>query len=104
MGNFACFYELSSADFSSKSTFLKNSFGNTIRVSYSLNPDQARCFVANGKALNIWHPFITERLLMGRKESNQAKNIWYSDQFLCLFSLTQESTHQITVLCLETLW
>ena len=41
MGNFACFL-LSSADFFSKSSFLKNSFRNTIRVSNSLNPDQAR--------------------------------------------------------------
>ena len=40
--HFACF--LSSAD--SKSSFSrKKSFENTIRVSKSLNPDQARCFV-----------------------------------------------------------
>ena len=38
-GYFSCF--LSSAD-CSKSTFLKNSFRNTIRVSNSLDPDQAR--------------------------------------------------------------
>ena len=31
---------LSSADFFAKSTFLKNSFRNTIRVSNSSNPDQ----------------------------------------------------------------
>ena len=36
---------LSSADFFSKSTFLKNSFRNTIRVSNSLDPDQGRHFV-----------------------------------------------------------
>ena len=37
---------LSSADFFfSKSTFSKNSFRNSIRVSNSLDPDQARCFV-----------------------------------------------------------
>ena len=36
---------LLSADFFSKSTFLKNSFRNTIRVSNSLGPDQARHFV-----------------------------------------------------------
>ena len=35
---------LSSADFS-KSTFSKNSFRNTIRVSNNLGPDQARHFV-----------------------------------------------------------
>ena len=35
---------LSSADFS-KSTFFKNYFRNTIRVSNSLDPDQARHFV-----------------------------------------------------------
>ena len=44
LGNFHAF--LSSADFfSSKSTFLKSSFSDTIRVSSSLNPDQAQHFV-----------------------------------------------------------
>ena len=33
---------LSSADFFQNQLFLKNTFGNTIRVSYSLDPDQAR--------------------------------------------------------------
>ena len=43
-GNFACF--LSFADFfSSKPTFSKNSFRNTIRGSISLDPDQARHFI-----------------------------------------------------------
>ena len=36
---------LSSADFFSKSTFMKNYFTNTIRVSNSLDPDVARRFV-----------------------------------------------------------
>ena len=36
---------LLSADFFSKSTFCKNSFRNTIRVSNFLDPDQARHFV-----------------------------------------------------------
>ena len=36
---------LSSADFFSKSSFSKNSFRNTIRVSNNLNPDQAWHFV-----------------------------------------------------------
>ena len=39
LGTFSFF--LSPADFS-KSSFLKNSFRNTIRVSNSLDPDQAR--------------------------------------------------------------
>ena len=44
MGNFACF--LSPADFfSSNSTFLKIHFRDTIRVSNSLDQDQARRFV-----------------------------------------------------------
>ena len=33
------------AFFLSKFTFSKNSFTNTIRVSNSLDPDQAKCFV-----------------------------------------------------------
>ena len=36
---------LSSAVFFSKSTFSKNSFRSTIRVSNSLDPDQSWCFV-----------------------------------------------------------
>ena len=44
LGNFSCFF-LSSADFFSKLTFSKNSFRNTFRVSYSLDPDQASRFV-----------------------------------------------------------
>ena len=42
-GNFACFFV--NTDFFSKSTFSKNSFRNTIRVSNSLDPDQAQHFV-----------------------------------------------------------
>ena len=42
LGNFACFCRLL---IFSKSTFSKISFGNTIRVSNILDPDQARCFV-----------------------------------------------------------
>ena len=44
LGNFACFFFLSSADFS-ELTFSKSSFTNTITVSNSLDPDQARHFV-----------------------------------------------------------
>ena len=36
---------LSSADFFSKSIFLKNYFWNTVQMSNKLDPDQARCFV-----------------------------------------------------------
>ena len=42
-GNFADF--LSSVDVILKLTFSKKSFRNTIRVSNSLDPDQARCFI-----------------------------------------------------------
>ena len=43
-GNFSCFFR---CQFFSNSTFLENSFRNTIslRVSNSLDLDQARCFV-----------------------------------------------------------
>ena len=39
------FHGFLSSDFFSKSTFSKNSFRNTIRVSNRLDPDQARHFV-----------------------------------------------------------
>ena len=40
LGNFACFFIV--CGFFSKLTFPKNSFRNTIRVSNSLDPDQAQ--------------------------------------------------------------
>ena len=43
LGSFHAF--LLSADFFSKSTFSKNYFKNNIRVSNSLDPDQAQHFV-----------------------------------------------------------
>ena len=43
LGNFACCFVV--CWFFSKSTFSKNSFRRTIRVSNSLDPDQARHFV-----------------------------------------------------------
>ena len=36
----------------SKSTFFKNSFRNTIRVSNGLDQDQAQCFVGSNLGLN----------------------------------------------------
>ena len=45
LGNFSCFKLLLSADFFSISTFLKISFRNTIKVTNSLDPDQAQHFV-----------------------------------------------------------
>ena len=42
LGNFACFFVFVVCWFFSKSTVLKNSFRNIIRVSNSLAPDQAR--------------------------------------------------------------
>ena len=50
LGNFSCFFVV--CWFFSKSTFLKNSFGNTIRVSNSLDPDQAPHFVGPGLGPN----------------------------------------------------
>ena len=44
--------KLSSADFFSKLTFSKNSFRNTIRVSNSFDPGQARHFVRPDLGLN----------------------------------------------------
>ena len=43
LGNFSCFFVV--CLFFSKSTFLKNSFRNTIRMANSLDPDQARHFI-----------------------------------------------------------
>ena len=43
---------MSSADFLSKSSFPKNNFRNTVRVSSSLDTDQARRFVGPDLGLN----------------------------------------------------
>ena len=45
LGNFACFFLVCGFFFFFKSTFSKKSFRNTIRVSNSLDPDQARRYV-----------------------------------------------------------
>ena len=54
----ACF--LLSTDFFSKSTSLKNSFSNTIRVSNSLDPDQARYFVGYDLGTNRLQMFLAD--------------------------------------------
>ena len=50
LGNFSCFCRL--LIFSSKSTVLKSSFRDTIRMSNSLDTDQARHFVGPDLAPN----------------------------------------------------
>ena len=50
VGNFLCFF--SSANFFQNQIFFKKSFRNTIRVSKSLDPDQARHFVMPDLGLN----------------------------------------------------
>ena len=49
--NFAC--SLPSSDIFSRSTVSKNSFRDTIRVSKSLDPEQARCIVGPDLGPNI---------------------------------------------------
>ena len=46
LGNIACFLTPADYMYFSKSSVLKNSFRNAIRVSNSLDPDQARHYVA----------------------------------------------------------
>ena len=50
LGNFACSFVI--CGFFFKSIVLKKSFRNTFRVSNSLDPDQARCFVKPDLAPN----------------------------------------------------
>ena len=61
LGNFSCFFVI--CWFFSKSTFLKNSFRNTIRVSNSLDPDQARHFVGPDLGPNCLQKLSAEILL-----------------------------------------
>ena len=62
--NFAFFF-LSSAEFFSKSSFWKNSFRNTIRVSNSLGPDQARQFVGPNLGPNCLQRLSAENTSIG---------------------------------------
>ena len=76
MGNFHAF--LSSADFFSKSTFLKNSFRNTMRVSNSLGPDQTRH--------SVWSDLVPNCLqkLSADDTSRQRVNIKFLSRFQTL--------------------
>ena len=86
---------LSSADFFSKSTFLKNSFRNTISVLNSLDQDQAQRFVgpdlspkclqgllavdivgkaSNGQSLNCLQYLSAVDTLVGKKLTGQNTN------------------------------
>ena len=56
-----CAYFLSSADFFLISTFSKTSFGSTIIVSNSLDPDQARRFVGPGLGPKLFAKVIGRR-------------------------------------------
>ena len=60
---------LSSADFFSKSTFSKNCSRNTIRVSNSLDPDQAGHFVGPGLGPNCLQDY--QQITLGGKEFRQ---------------------------------
>ena len=57
--NFACFF-LSSAIFFKNLLFLKNSFRNTIRVSNSLDPDQAQHFAGPDLGPNCFQRLSTD--------------------------------------------
>ena len=67
-----CVGVLSSADFFSKSTFTKNYFRNMIRVSNSLDPDQARPFVEPDLGPNFCKSYLQTTL--GDKELS----VWFS--------------------------
>ena len=57
LGDFASFFVVS--DFFLKSTFSKNSFRNSIRMSNCLDPEQAQPFVRTGLSLG---PYCLQRL------------------------------------------
>ena len=61
---------------------------------HGFEPHRCHCVVSLSKNINPSlvlvqprkiHPFITERLLMGRKESNQTTNKWFIDISMCFF-------------------
>ena len=64
----------SSADFFSKSTFTKNSFMNTIRVSNSFDPDQVRLLVGSDLAPNCSQRVSTDDT--SRRRANHWLSCW----------------------------
>ena len=64
--------------FFSKSTFLKNSFRNTIRVSNSLDPDQARHLVGPDLGPNCLQKLSADDTQVGKKLKlkNDVLNNW----------------------------
>ena len=80
---------LSSADFFSKSTFLKKNFRNTVRVSNSLDPDQARLFVGPDLVPNCLQKLSAD------ETSRQKVNV----SFMCLLPISvlqRETTPELS--------
>ena len=65
LGNFACFF--CCLLIFSKSTFLKNSFRNTIRVSNSLETDQGQQFVGPDLSPNCLKRLYQQMALVGKE-------------------------------------
>ena len=72
--------------FLSKSSFLKNSFRNTIRVSNSLDPDQARHFVGPDLGPNCWPRISADGASRQRVYNADANQIHLCA--CCMLSLT----------------
>ena len=78
LGNFVCFFVV--CLFFSKSTFLKYSFRNTIKVSNSLDPDQARHLGGHGLGPNCL------QMLSADDTSRQSFNSCHAEYFYVLHS------------------
>ena len=79
MGNFACFFVF--ADLFSKSTFLNNSFRNMIRVSNSLDPDQAQQNVGPDLGPNCLQMLSADATSRHRVSNNHDQIM----RFICCF-------------------
>ena len=67
-------------------------------------PHRRHCVMSLGNNINPslvlvqprkTHPFITERLLMGRKESNQTKQQFYTNFPVLMLPLSQSSISEV---------
>ena len=61
---------VSSADIFSKINLFKNSFGNTIRVSNSLDPDQDRCSVSTDLSPNCLQMLSADKESHGKLDKS----------------------------------
>ena len=90
LGNITCFLVVSR--FFSESTFSKNSFRNTTRVSNSLDPDEARHFVEPKPGSKLFAQVMSRRHQQAKITLNQLDIYFGGDMHVVLLNIKTRST------------